>query len=71
MKWTSVHLEILQWTSYRSCVKPLTLLLCICACLQHKDAAKLDKVGVVEGLARALHTSSNDGLDTKCALGRT
>ena len=42
------------------------MLLFICACLQHKDAAKLDKLGVVDGLARALHTTTDARLDAKC-----
>ena len=40
---------------------------CLPLCLQNKDAAKLEELGGVEGLAKALHTSTDDGLDESAA----
>ncbi len=40
---------------------------CLPLCLQNKDAAKLEELGGVEGLAKALHTSTDDGLDDSAA----
>ena len=35
--------------------------------MQNKDAAKLEEWGGVEGLARALNTSTDDGLDASAS----
>ena len=40
---------------------------CLPFCLQNKDAVKLEELGGVEGVARALHTSTDDGLDDSAA----